>query len=331
MQTFRAFRIHQDGHDGVRAGVEQVGLEELAPGEVLIHNRWSSVNFKDALAATGRAKILRRFPLVGGIDACGEVAESTDVRVSPGDAVLVTGYGLSDTHDGGYAERLRVPADWVVKLPAGLTPFAAMALGTAGFTAALAIHKLELNGQTPEHGPLAVTGASGGGGCIAVDILAAKGYEVVAITGKPAEVEFLRHLGAAQVVDRGQLVMGARPLEKAQWGGAIDNVGGDTLAWLTRTLRPRGNIASIGQAGGTELHTTVMPFIIRGVNLLGVNSSGCPMELRRDLWSRLANDLKPPHLDRIVSGVIGLDDLLTLFERMLHGQTHGRTVVDIAA
>ena len=329
MQTFRAFRIHeQDG--GVRAGVEQLTLDDLSPGQVLIRNRYSSVNFKDALAATGRAKILRRFPLVGGIDACGEVAESDDAHIKPGEQVLVTGYGLSDTHDGGYAEWLRVPADWVVKLPSGLTPFEAMGLGTAGFTAALAIHKMELNGQMPMQGPIAITGASGGVGCIAVDILSARGYEVVAISGKPDQAEFLRDLGAAEVLDRHQLALGTRPLEKGRWGGAIDCVGGDTLAWLTRTLRPWGNIASIGQAGGTDLHTTVMPFIIRGVNLLGINSSGCPIDLRRILWSRLAGDLKPPHLEQIASDVIGLDGLAEFFARMLAGQTRGRTVVDLS-
>lgn len=326
MKTFRAFRIHnEDGQH--RAGIEKVSLDEPGDGEVLIRTRYSNVNYKDALAGTGKGKILRRFPLTGGVDSGGEVVQSNAPGVAEGDQVLVTGFGMSAVHDGGYAEYLQAPAEWVAPLPEGLTLFEAIALGTAGLTVALSLHRMEINGQTPEMGPIIVTGASGGVGSLAVDILTSKGYSVVAVSGKPAQQAFLKRLGAAEVLRRDELPTGTRPLEKGLWGGAIDNVGGQMLATLTRHIKPGGNIASIGLAGGIEFTTTVMPFIIRAVNLLGINSVDIPSPLRGELWARLASDMKPPHLEDIVEGVIPLEGLADVFEQMMQGKTHGRILV----
>lgn len=305
-----------------------LALGELSPGEVVIRVHYSSVNYKDALAATGRGKILRRFPLVGGIDLAGVVTDSVDERFQPGDEVLVSGCGLGESHDGGFSEVARVPADWVVPLPAGLSLLDAMGLGTAGFTAALAIDRLEQNGQQPSLGPLLVTGASGGVGSVAIDLLAARGYEVVAVTRKGDATAYLEGLGAASVMRYDSLVSGEeRPLHSARWGGAIDNVGGKVLAGLLGSTRPWGSIASIGMAGGSECHTTVMPFILRAVSVLGISSANCPMERRLHVWRRLVSDLRPAHLQQIVSGVIGLDELPGIFERLLLGEHQGRFVV----
>jgi acrylyl-CoA reductase (NADPH) len=329
MSNYRAFRIHND--DGQhRSGLEELPLQDPAQGEVLIRSSFSSVNYKDALAGTGKGRILRRFPLTGGVDVTGRVAASRDPRFAEGDEVLVTGYGLGVESDGGYAEYVRVPADWVVPLPATLGPFAAMALGTAGFTAALALHRMEQNGQRPDLGPVVVTGASGGVGCIALDILHVRGYETAAVSGKAELRDFLTDLGADQVIGRSELPGGERPLEKAVWGGAVDNVGGAMLANLTRTVRPWGNIASIGLAGGVDLDTTVMPFILRGVSLLGIDSVNCPHALRNELWQRLATDMRPKHLEDIVEQTVDLAALPQVFKRMLGGETRGRTVVRIA-
>lgn len=326
MQTFRAFRVHQDG-DRIRAGIEDLPLEHTGPGEVLIRAAYSSVNYKDALAGSGRGKIMHRFPLTGGIDVSGVVAESADPRFHEGDQVLVTGYGLSQDHDGGYAEYARVPGDWVVPLPDRMSLYDAMALGTAGFTAGLAVQRMEDNGQRPERGAIAVTGATGGVGSLAIDLLSGLGYEVVAITGKVFERDYLVSLGAAEVRSRHDLVIGTRPLEKAIWGGAVDSAGGELLAWLTRTVGPWGNIASIGLAAGHDLHTTVMPFILRGVSLLGIDSARCEMPLRQQIWDRLSSDLAPRHLSRIARRTIGLEELPDTFGRMLLGELRGRTVV----
>ncbi|MDQ3797251.1 MAG: oxidoreductase [Pseudomonadota bacterium] len=326
MHNFQAFRIHDEGGK-TRAGIETINLSELSSGDVVIEAHYSSVNYKDALAGTGRGKILRRSPLIGGIDVSGVVASSEDKRFKAGDAVLVTGCGLSEVHDGGYAEYVRVPADWVIPLPQALDPFRAMAIGTAGFTAALAIKRLQENHQSPELGPILVTGATGGVGSFAIDMLSTLGFEVVALSGKSEAVLYLTSLGASRIVNRHNLEMGTQPLEKTQWGGAIDNVGGDILAWLTRTVSPWGNIVSIGLAGGVKLETTVMPFILRGVGLLGVSSSNCPLPWREPLWQRLGSDLKPRHLDKIVSETVTLQQLPNVFDRMLAGQTRGRVVV----
>jgi NADPH2:quinone reductase len=329
MGSFNAFRIHENTDGTVRAGLEELVLNELSPGEVVIRSDYSSVNYKDALAATGKGKILRRFPLVGGVDVAGVVMSSVDARFHEGDQVLVTGCGLGESHDGGFSEIVRVPADWVVPLPGGLSLFESMALGTAGFTAALAIDRLEENGLHPGQGPVVVTGASGGVGSVAIDLLSGRGYEVVALSRKPEANDYLQSLGAADVLDAQEIKASDKPLEAARWAGAIDNVGGELLGWLTRTVLPWGSIASIGLAGGVELHTTVMPFILRGVSILGITSANCPMDRRRKVWNRLVTDLKPRHLDKIVAGTVMLDGLPGAFEKVLSGQHRGRYVVDL--
>jgi acrylyl-CoA reductase (NADPH) len=329
MSTFRAFRIHSE-NGRIAARFERLTLEDLSPGEVVIRVSHSGINYKDALAATGAGKILRRYPLVGGIDFAGVVESSTDARYRVGDAVLVTGCGLSETHDGGYAELARVPGDWVIPMPQGLDAFTAMALGTAGFTAALAIHRMEHNGQTPAGGAIAVTGASGGVGSIAVDMLAVRGYRVVAVSGKAEAASYLRELGAGEVLERRQIDFGSRPLENVRFAGAIDNLGAEALAWLTRTVDFWGNIASIGLAAGPELKTTVMPFILRGISLIGINSSATPREWRLAVWQRIATDLRPKHLDRIAARIITFDELPGAFPPYLEGRVTGRTVVRIA-
>jgi acrylyl-CoA reductase (NADPH) len=328
MKPFRAFRIHSEG-GRIAARFEQLTLDDLAAGDVVIRVAWSGINYKDALAATGAGRILRRYPLVGGIDLAGTVESSADPRYRPGDAVLVTGCGLSETHDGGYAELARVPGDWVIPMPAGLDARTAMALGTAGFTAALAIHRMEQNGQTPAGGPVVVTGASGGVGSWAIDMLSARGYRVIAVSGKAEAAPYLTSLGAAEVLARGELELGSRPLETARFAGAIDNVGGELLAWLTRTVDFWGNIASVGLTGGAELRTTVMPFILRGVALLGINSSATRREWRLAVWQRIATDLRPRHLARIVTRTIELEELPKAFPDYLEGRVTGRTLVHV--
>lgn len=330
MTEYRALRIHHDP-SGHRAGLERLPRPHPGEGEILIRVAWSSVNYKDALAGTGRGKILKTFPLTGGIDASGQVEQSRSPAFRAGDVVLVTGYGLSFDHDGGYAELLCCPADWAVPMPPGLDPRAAMLLGTAGFTAALALQRMLANGQHPGLGPVLVTGASGGVGSLAVNILSHLGFDVAAVSGKPELHDWLRKLGARQILGRDGLPGGSRPLERAVWGGAVDNVGGDMLARILPTVAPWGNIACIGLAGGHELHTTVMPLILRGVSLLGIHSVEVPQPLRGELWQRLAGDWRPPALDAIHSGTVDLEGLPQVFERMLGGQTHGRILVQLAA
>lgn len=326
---FKAFRIH-DIDRKIVARFDELSLDELTPGDVVVKVRYSGINFKDALAATGAGKILRKYPLVGGIDLAGEVVSSSDGRFGKGAKVLVTGCELSETRDGGYAEFARIPGDCVVPIPAGLDEFHAMALGTAGFTAALAIHRMEQNGQTPTGGPVVVTGATGGVGSIAIDMLAARGYEALAVSGKTDADAYLTALGAKRVLRRQEIDLGKRPLEAAQFAGGIDNLGGDLLTWLTRTVGYGGNIASIGLAASAELKTTVMPFILRGVSLLGINSVATPRDLRLAVWQRIGTDLKPRHLDRIVSRTIDLADLPGAFDAHLKSLVTGRTVVRIA-
>lgn len=329
MDSFRAFRISNDGTRTSGALVTAT-LDELTPGDVVIRAAYSSVNYKDALAATGAGRILRTFPLIGGIDVAGTVLSSADERFREGDAVLVTGYDLGVGNDGGYAGCVRVPADWVVPLPQGLTPFEAMALGTAGFTAALAVTRLEQNGLTPAAGPVAVTGATGGVGSIAVSALAQLGYAVTAITGKDDAHGYLRDLGAADVVARQTITMDARPLGKATWSAAVDAVGGDMLAWLVRTTNYWGGVASTGLTGGVELRLTVMPFILRGVSLIGIDSVACPMPIRRAVWQRLAGDMKPRALGTIAQE-IPLEGLPDAFATLLAGKARGRYVVNVQA
>ena len=324
---FSAYRIfEQDGKSTGR--FVDLTLDDLDPGEVVIQTHYSSVNYKDALAAIGAGKIVRRYPCVGGVDAAGVVESSSDARFKAGDQVIVTGYGMGVDHDGGFAEYVRVPADWVVPLPQGLTLFDAMAIGTAGFTAALSIHRLEQNELSSEKGKVIVTGATGGVASLAIQMLAQRGYHVVALTGKDSEHDYLKSLGASEILSRKDLAMGTRPLEKAQWAGALDVVGGETLAWLTRTMQQNGVIASFGNAGGVELHTTVMPFILRGVRLIGIDSAATAMPLRRQIWQRLASDLRPRHLAQ-VAHVVPFTGLPQVFPLMLQGKQRGRTVVEI--
>jgi acrylyl-CoA reductase (NADPH) len=325
---FSAYKVFEES-GRISGRVVQATLDELSEGAVVIKAAFSSVNYKDALAATGAGKIMRRFPLVGGIDVAGAVESSADLRFRAGDQVLVTGYDLGVAHDGGFAAYVRVPAEWVVRLPPGLSLFDTMAIGTAGFTAALSVVEMERNGLAPSNGSVIVTGATGGVGSIAVQCLAAGGYDVTALTGKPQEEEYLRSLGAKHVLGRGTLEMGTRPLEKAMWAGAVDPVGGATLAWLTRTMMQNGCIASSGLTGGTELSTTVLPFILRGVKLLGIDSVMCPMPTRLDVWRRLATDLKPARLVEAARR-ISLEGLPSAFDALLKGQARGRYVVELS-
>lgn len=327
MKRFDAYRIFEENGKSVGKLV-QLSLEELDAGEVVIRTHYSGVNYKDALAATGAGKVVRRFPCVGGVDVSGVVESSSDARFKAGDQVVVTSYDMGVAHDGGFAEYVRVPADWVVPLPSGLTLFDAMVLGTAGFTAALAIHRLEQNELTPAKGKVIVTGATGGVGSLAVRMLSQLGYHVVALTSKSSEAEYLLGLGAKEVLLRSDVdLTSKRPLEKALWAGALDAVGGETLAWLARTVQQDGAIASFGNAGGAELHTTVFPFILRGVKLLGVDSAATPMPLRKQMWLRLASDLHVDDLEKIAHQ-ISLAQLPQACTTLIDGTSRGRYVVD---
>lgn len=323
---FRAFRIH-NGNRVHRAGIDQVALDDLSPGEIVVKAAFSSVNYKDALAGTGTGKILRKFPLVGGIDVSGHVVASTHPDFREGDAVLCAGAGLSETRDGGYADYVRLEAATTIALPQGLDLREAMIIGTAGFTAALALLRMEDNHQSPDMGPVVVTGASGGVGMLAIDILTRAGYAAHAITGKFEHLDFLTALGAQQVISRKDLYWGQRPLENALWAGAIDNVGDEMLAGLTRVIKPYGNIACCGLAGGAALATTVMPLILRGLSLLGIASTDSPRAQREQVWERLAGPWKPAHLDAICTRTVGLDELPQVFPGMLAGGSFGRTLV----
>ena len=323
--TFPAFRIHNDAA-GYRAGIESIALDDLNPGEVVIKTAYSSVNFKDALAGTGEGKILRKFPLVGGIDVAGHVVASTNAAFKEGDAVLVTGCGLSETRDGGYAQYARLESRWVIALPTGLSLRESMILGTAGFTAALALYRIKENRQVPELGPLAVTGATGGVGSLAVDIFTRAGFEVHAISGKADQADYLKTLGATQVLGR-EALASSRPMESTRFGGGLDNVGGSMLASLLAQTAPYGNVATAGLVATADLPTTVMPFIIRGVSLLGVASAGTARDIRDDIWRHLADDWKPAHLESICQREITLDGLPEVFAGMLSGQSFGRTLV----
>ena len=323
--SFSTFRIHNDAN-GYRSGIEQIALDDLAPGEVVIKTAYSSVNFKDALAGTGQGKILRRFPLVGGIDVAGHVVASRDPKFKEGDAVLVTGCGLSETRDGGYGEYARLESQWVIPLPNGLSLRESMSLGTAGFTAALALYRMKDNRQTPELGPLAVTGATGGVGSLAVDIFSRAGFQVHAVSGKAEHADYLKSIGASEVLNRDALDT-TRPMESVRFGGGLDNVGGHMLASLLAQTAPYGNVASAGLAATADLPTTVMPFIIRGVSLVGVASAGTARDIRETVWQLLASDWKPRHLDRICTREITLPQLPDVFATMLTGGSFGRTLV----
>lgn len=329
MAGFKALRIfNEDGK--VASRIVDMTVDELDAGEVVIRTEYSSINYKDALAATGAGKIIRRFPCVGGIDGAGIVESSTAPAFKPGDAVIANSYDVGVAHDGGYAGRMRIPSAWLVPLPAGLTTFEAMALGVAGFTAGLAVVRMEANGLKPANGPVIVNGATGGVGSVAIDILAGLGYHVVALTGKEAETDYLKSLGAKEVMLRSSIDLAKiRPLDKSLWAGAVDNLGGDVLSWMTSTMQIGAPIASIGLAASHVYNTTVMPFILRGVTLCGIDSVNCPMAQRRAVWHRLATDMKPRHLAEMTR-TIGFDDLPAAFDAFVKGQVRGRTVVKIA-
>ncbi|HSC22819.1 MAG TPA: YhdH/YhfP family quinone oxidoreductase [Casimicrobiaceae bacterium] len=330
MQTFKAYRTFEQDNV-VSSRFVDMALDELDPGEVVIRTKYSTINYKDALSYNGTGKIMRKFPTVAGIDLAGTVESSSDPRFRRGDKVIVTGYDLGVSHDGGYAEYARVPADWVVRRPESMTAFDAMTLGTAGFTAALAIHVMQHNGLVPDAGPVAVTGATGGVGSVAIEILSKIGYRVVAITGKARESNYLRDIGASDVMLRSSLDFGRmRPLEKSTWAGAIDNLGGDMLAWLLATSKIAGTVAAVGLAADMKLNTTVAPFILRGVSLLGVDSANTPMSLRQTLWNRLAVDWRPDRVhDKVAT--IDFDELPMHFDAYLKGMARGRTVVRVGA
>ena len=328
MNAFKAFRIHNDDA-GYRAGIETIDSDVLSAGEVLVKVAYSSVNYKDALAGTGEGRILRSYPLTGGIDVAGHVIASTDPSFREGDAVLCTGSGLSETRDGGYAEFIRLPSRWTIPLPSGLSLRESMIIGTAGFTAALGLLRMQDNRQTADMGPIAVTGASGGVGMLAIDIFSRAGYEVHAISGKSEQFDFLRGLGARECIDRRELAFSGKPMDSTRFAGALDNVGGPMLSGLLPLISPYGNVALCGNAGGMKLDSTVLPFIIRGASLLGIASAGTARDIRNILWQHLASQWKPQHLDRIATNEIGLDQLPLVFPRMLAGDSFGRTLVRV--
>ncbi|MFC3653838.1 YhdH/YhfP family quinone oxidoreductase [Dyella humi] len=328
LTDFPAFRIHNDA-SGYRAAIETMSADALSAGEVLVKVAYSSVNYKDALAGTGKGKILRRYPLNGGIDAAGVVVASTDPNFKEGDEVLCTGSGLSETQDGGYGQYIRLSSLWAIRLPMRLSLRESMVLGTAGFTAALALLRMQDNRQTPALGPIAVSGASGGVGMLAIDIFTRAGYDVHAISGKVDHFDFLRSLGAVECIDRHQLTFSGKPMDSVRFGGALDNVGGAMLAGLLPLITPYGNVAICGNAGGIAFDSTVMPFIIRGASLLGIATAGTARDLRDQVWQHLASDWKPRHLDRIATREITLDQLPEVFERMLSGDSFGRTIVRV--
>lgn len=329
MSDFRALRVHQVEKSLV-SRLERVTVGDLTPGEVVIRVAYSCLNYKDALAVTGKSRIMRTMPRVAGIDLSGHVESSTDARFRKGDPVLVTGCNAGELLDGGLAEFARMPADAVVPLPEGLSLSEAMVLGTAGFTAAMALRRMLENHQSPEMGPIVVTGPTGGVGSIAIQLFKRAGFKVTALTGKKsASEDYLRGLGADEVLDRQAIDFGRKPLESVRFGGAVDNLGGETLAGLTRVVRPWGNIGSIGLAQGVEFSTTVMPFILRGVSVLGIHSVDVPPAWRLDIWKKLAGEWKPAHLDAIVRRTIGLDDVQAACAELIAAQVQGRYLVKI--
>ncbi len=328
-KTFKAFRIHNDA-EGYRSGIEKISIDDLSKGDVVIRGEWSGINYKDALAATGKSKILKSYPLVGGIDVAGEVLASECERFSPGDKVLVTGCNLSEKRDGGYTQYLRLDSNNIIPLPKGLTTREAMGIGTAGFTAAISLYRMEALGQAPEAGPIVVTGASGGVGSFAIDIFTRAGYEVHAITGKVNQFDYLEGLGARQCISRHDLHWGQQPLESVRWAGCVDNVGGDMLAGISRVIDLWGNIASCGMAGGIGLHATNLPLILRGVSLIGISSNNTPYAMRETIWGRLANEWRPQHLESIISNEVSLDKLSEAFDVLMQGNSLGRTLVNLS-
>lgn len=329
MDKFNAFLIEEtDGK--VVSGFKQMNLTDLDSGEVVIKTAYSSVNFKDALAATGAGKIIRRFPCIGGIDLSGTVVESSSSEFAVGDEVIATSYDIGVAHHGGYAEYARIPAEWVVPMPKGLDLFSSMALGTAGFTAGLAVERMEHDGLAPSAGPVVVNGATGGVGGIAVDILSGLGYSVTAMTGKSDQEDYLKNLGASEILLRDSIDLEKiKPLARETWAGAVDNLGGDILSWIASGMKVGGAIASIGLASSFKFNTTVMPFILRGVSLLGIDSVNAKSLVRRKVWERLGSDMKPAHLSDIVQ-TVEFDELPSVFPKLMQSAMRGRVVVKVA-
>ena len=332
MDNFKAYRITQVDKTSVKAEFVDCTLDELDSGEVTIKVAYSDVNYKDALAATGKGRILMRPSCIGGIDLAGTVVSSSDAQFAKGDAVLAVGHEIGVKHHGGYAEYARIPAAWAVKLPKGMTLWDAMAFGTAGYTAGLAIVRMEHNGLKPASGPVLVNGATGGVGSIAIAALARLGYSVTALTGKESESAWLKQLGAKDILLRQNLELAKiRPLDKATWAGAVDNLGGEVLAWMASTMKFNGVIASFGLAASPSLNTTVLPFILRGVSLLGINSTDCPTpQLEREVWRRLATDMRPPMLKEMAR-TVPFADLPKVFDDFINAKVSRRIVIDMAS
>ncbi|WHY67957.1 acryloyl-CoA reductase [Neobacillus sp. SuZ13] len=328
-ESFKALVVDKTESD-FTVNVKEISLKDLPPGDVLIKVSYSSVNYKDGLASTPDGKIVRSYPFIPGIDLSGVVARSNDSRFKEGDEVIATSYEIGVSHYGGYSEYAQIPADWVVPLPEGLSLKEAMVYGTAGFTAALSVQRLEENGLTPNNGKVLVTGATGGVGSIAVAILAHRGYHVVASTGKQSEHDFLIELGASDILSRedvtGQKI---RALDKQLWAAAVDPVGGKTLASILSKITYNGSVAVSGLTGGGDVPATVFPFILRGVNLLGIDSVYCPMETRIALWKRMAADFKPEHLLKVMNKEVSLDELPIYLSSILKGEARGRIIVKI--
>ncbi|HSG77685.1 MAG TPA: acryloyl-CoA reductase [Burkholderiales bacterium] len=331
MEKFKAYKLTEVDKK-IRAEFVECTLEDLDPGEVVVRVAYSDVNYKDALAATGKGRILMRPSCIGGIDLAGTVVSSSDAQFVKGDAVLAVGHEIGVKHHGGYAEYARIPAAWAVKLPKGMTLWDAMAFGTAGYTAGLAIVRMEHNGLKPANGPVLVNGATGGVGSIAIAALARLGYSVTALTGKESESAWLKQLGARDILLRQNLELAKiRPLDKATWAGAVDNLGGEVLAWMASTMKFNGVIASIGLAASPSLNTTVLPFILRGVSLLGINSTDCPTpQLEREVWRRLATDMRPPMLKEMAR-TVPFADLPKVFDDFINAKVSRRIVIDMAS
>ena len=328
MGTFKAIRIDK-ADKGTTTTLAQFDEAELMEGDVLVRVEWSTLNYKDGLAVTGKAPVVRRFPMIAGIDFAGTVEQSTHPSWKTGDKVVCTGWGMGETHLGAYAEKARVKGDWLVRLPSGLSAREAMAIGTAGFTAMLAILALERHGLSPKSGPAVVTGAAGGVGSVATAVLAKLGYHVIASTGRTSEADYLKGLGASEVIDRNELSAPAKPLGRERWAGGVDSVGSTTLANLLSMTKYGGAIAACGLAGGMDLPTSVAPFILRGVCLLGIDSVMCPIGPRRAAWDRLAHDLDRAKLVEITNE-IGLGQVIDMAPKILAGQVRGRIVVKIS-
>jgi acrylyl-CoA reductase (NADPH) len=328
MGSFKAIVVEKADSSGQRVGVQQFEERDLMDGDVTVAIEWSTLNYKDGLAITGKAPVVRRFPMIPGIDFAGAVESSSHPGWKAGDRVILNGWGCGETHLGGYAKKARVKGDWLVRLPEGMTAREAMAIGTAGYTAMLALLALEDRGIAPAAGPVLVTGASGGVGSVAVAILAKRGFEVTASTGRPQEAGYLKHLGASEVIDRAQLAGTPRPLAKERWAGAIDTVGSATLANALSMTRYGGAVAACGLAGGMDLPASVAPFILRGVSLLGIDSVMCPKQRRELAWQRLAGNLDGDKLAEM-SSEIGLDDVIGRAGDILAGRVRGRMVVSV--